>query len=294
MGILANGKTKIICQGILTPQGLNHTEQALTYGTNIVAGIASGKGGEKALDVPLFNTLNEAVKTTKADMSVIFASPTNAVNEIEKAIDSKIKWIVCPIERIPVHDILALQDKLKKSKSHLIGPAAPGIVTAGECKVGTMPAHLFASGNIGIMSRSSSVMYEAVQQLKNKGIGVSTCVALGAYPIIDTDFIEIFNLFQKDTNTALVLLIGEVGGYLEQRFAEHYKKLKRKKPLVSYVVGQFAPSETYMGNISAIVQDETQTASFKNEKLKQAGAVVVRSPAAIGDTVFKVLTDMEK
>lgn len=293
MGILATAKTKIICQGILTPQGLNHTEQALTYGTNIVAGVASGKGGEKILEVPLFDTLKEAVKSTKADMSVIFASSSNAVSEIEKAIEAKIKWIICPVERIPVHDILALQDKLKKSKSHLIGPAAPGIITAGECKVGTMPAHLFTKGNIGIMSRSSSVMYEAVQQLKNKGVGVSTCVSLGAYPIIDTDFIEIFDLFQKDKQTSLVLLIGEVGGYLEQRFAEYYQKLKRKKPLVSYVVGQFAPAQTYMGNISAIVQDETQTATFKNEKLKQAGAVVVRSPAAIGNTVFKVLTDME-
>ena len=293
MGILANAKTKIICQGILTPQGLNHTEQALTYGTNIVAGVASGKGGEKVLEVPLFNTLKEAVKATKADMSVIFASSSNAVSEIEKAIEAKIKWIICPVERIPVHDILALQDKLKKSKSHLIGPAAPGIITAGECKVGTMPAHLFTKGNIGIMSRSSSVMYEAVQQLKNKGVGVSTCVSLGAYPIIDTDFIEIFDLFQKDKKTSLVLLIGEVGGYLEQRFAEYYQKLKHKKPLVSYVVGQFAPAQTYMGNISAIVQDETQTAAFKNEKLKQAGSVVVRSPAAIGNTVFKVLTDME-
>ena len=283
MSILANKKTKIICQGILTPQGLNHTEQALTYGTNIVAGVASGKGGEKVLDVPLFNTLNEAVKATKPDMSVIFASPANAVGEIEKAILAKIKWIVCPVERIPVHDILALQDKLKKSKSHLIGPAAPGIVSADECKVGTMPAHLFASGNIGIMSRSSSVMYEAIQQLKDKGVGVSTCVALGAYPVIDTDFIEIFDLFQKDKKTSIVLLIGEVGGYLE-----------RKKPLVSYIVGQFAPAQTYMGNISAIVQDETQTAVYKNEKLKQAGSVVVRSPAAIGDTVFKVLTNIGK
>ena len=294
MSILANKKTKIICQGILTPQGLNHTEQALTYGTNIVAGVASGKGGEKVLDVPLFNTLNEAVKATKPDMSVIFASPANAVGEIEKAILAKIKWIVCPVERIPVHDILALQDKLKKSKSHLIGPAAPGIVSADECKVGTMPAHLFASGNIGIMSRSSSVMYEAIQQLKDKGVGVSTCVALGAYPVIDTDFIEIFDLFQKDKKTSIVLLIGEVGGYLEQRFADYYKKLKRKKPLVSYIVGQFAPAQTYMGNISAIVQDETQTAVYKNEKLKQAGSVVIRSPAAIGDTVFKVLTNIGK
>ena len=239
------------------------------------------------------NAVKEAMKATHADMSVIFSSATNAVVEIERAIDAGIKWIICPVERIPVHDILALKDKLKKSKSHLIGPAAQGIITAGECKIGTMPAHLFSQGNIGIMSRSSSVMYEAVQQFKNKGIGVSTCVALGAYPILETDFVQIFDLFQKDKKTQVVLLIGEVGGHLEQHFAEHYAKLRRKKPLVSYVAGEFAPFETYMGNISAIVQDETQTAAFKNEKLKQAGAVVVHSPAKIGDTVFKVLTGMK-
>ena len=290
MSVIATKKTKVICQGILTPQGLNHTEQALAYGTNIVAGIAAGKGGEQILGIPLFNSLKEAIHATKADVSVIFSSPANAAEQIEQAIDSGIKWIVCPVERVPVHDILMLQDKLKKSKSHLLGPATPGIVTAGECKIGTMPAHLFNAGNVGIMSRSSSVMYEAVNQLQNKGIGVSTCISLGAYPILKTDFIQLFDLFQKDKKTQAVLLIGEVGGHMEQCFAEHYAKLKKKKPLISYVVGQYVPVETYMGNISAIVQHETQTAAFKNEKFKQAGAIVVRSPAAIGDTVFKVLT----
>ena len=170
MGIIANSKTKIICQGILTPAGLINTEQAIAYGTNIVGGVAEGMGGKTTLNVPLFNTVKEAVAQTKAQISVIFASPANAVNEIEQAIDAKIKWIICPTERIPVHDILKIKDKLKKSKSHLIGPAAPGIITAGECKAGTMPAHLFLSGNVGIMSRSGSVLYEAVQQLKNKGM----------------------------------------------------------------------------------------------------------------------------
>jgi len=292
MGILATKKTKVICQGILTPQGLNHTEQSIAYGTHIVAGVASGKGGEQALGVPLFNSVKDAMDATKADMSVIFSSSANAVNEIEQAIKAGVPWIVCPVERIPVHDILGLKEKLKKSNSHLLGPAAPGIVVAGECKIGTMPAHLFTSGNVGIMSRSSSVMYEVMQQFKKKGIGVSTCVALGAYPILETDFVQLFDLFQKDKKTKIVLLIGEVGGHLEQRFAAHYAKLKKKKPLVSYVAGQFAPFETYMGNLSAIVQDETQTAVFKNEKLQQAGAVVVTSPAMIGNTVFKMLAKL--
>ena len=292
MGILATQKTKVIYQGILTPQGLNHAEQSIAYGTNVVAGVARGKGGEQMLGLPLYNSIKEAVKATKAKMRVVFASPVNAVDEIEQAIDAGVKWIICPVERIPVHDILGLKDKLQKSGSHLIGPAAPGLIVAGECKIGTMPAHLFTSGSVGIMSRSSSVMYEAVQQFKDKGIGVSACVALGAYPVLETEFTQIFDLFQKDKQTQVVLLIGEVGGHLEQRFAAHYAKLKRKKPLISYVAGEFAPYETYMGNLSAIVQDETQTAAYKNQKLKEAGAVVVHSPAAIGDTVFKVLTEI--
>ncbi len=292
MGILASNKTKVICQGILTPQGLTHTEQAIAYDTNIVGGVASGKGGTTALGVPLFNTVEEAIKATHPEISVIFASPSTAVMEIETAIDAGIKWIVCPVERIPVHDMLSLKDKLKKSKSHLIGPAAPGLITAGECKIGTMPAHLFLQGNVGIMSRSSSVMYEAVQQLKNKGIGVSTCIALGAYPILGTEFSQVFDLFQKDKKTQVVLLIGEIGGHLEQQLAAHYAQLKKKKPLVSYIAGHFVPHKTYMGNIGAIVQDETQTATFKNERLKEAGSIIVQSPATIGDALFKVLTNL--
>ena len=229
MGIIANSKTKIICQGILTPAGLINTEQAIAYGTNIVGGVAEGMAGKTTLNVPLFNTVKEAVEQTKAQISVIFASPSNAVKEIEQAIDAKIKWIICPTERIPVHDILKIKDKLKKSKSRLIGPAAPGLITAGECKVGTMPAHLFLNGNVGIMSRSGSVLYEAVQQLKDKGIGVSSCVALGAYPILGTEFIDVFDLFNKDKKTDIILLIGEIGGSLEQQLAEHYAGLKKKK-----------------------------------------------------------------
>ena len=292
MSIIANSKTKIICQGILTPSGLINVEQAIAYGTNIVGGVAAGKGGQTTLNVPLFNSVKEAVKATKAQISVIFTSPQKAAEEIEEALDAGIKWIICPTERIPVHNILRIKDKLKKSKSHLIGPASPGLITAGECKVGTMPAHLFSSGNVGIMSRSSSVLYESVQQLKNKGIGVSTCIALGAYPILGTEFADILDLFNHDKKTDVILLVGEIGGSFEQRLAEHYQKLKHKKPLVSYIAGHFVPEKTYMGNISAIVTNPFETADYKSECLKAAGSVVVSSPAAIGDAVFKVL--MEK
>lgn len=293
MGIIANAKTKVICQGILTPSGLTNTEQAIAYGTNIVGGIAKGMSGQTTLGIPLFDSVKEAVKETKAQVSMIFASPSKAVAEINEALNAGIKWIICPTERIPVHEVLKIKDKLKKSKSHLIGPAAPGIITAGECKIGTMPAHLFLNGNVGIMSRSGSVLYEAVQQLKNKGVGVSSCVALGAYPILGTEFTDILDLFNKDKKTDIILLIGEVGGNFEQRLAEHYAKLKKKKTLISYIAGQYAPPQTYMGNISAIVDSPNETAEYKNEALKNAGSVIVSSPATIGDAVFKVLMEQK-
>ena len=293
MGIIANAKTKVICQGILSPSGLTNTEQAIAYGTNIVGGIAKGMSGQTTLGIPLFDSVKEAIKETKAQVSMIFASPSKAVDEIEEALNAGIKWIICPTERIPVHEILKIKDKLRKSKSHLIGPAAPGLITAGECKIGTMPAHLFLSGNVGIMSRSGSVLYEAVQQLKNKGIGVSSCVALGAYPILGTEFTDILDLFNKDKKTDIILLIGEVGGNFEQRLAEYYAKSKKKKPLISYIAGQYAPVQTYMGNISAIVDSPNETAEYKNEALKNAGSVIVSSPSAIGDVVFKTLMEQK-
>ncbi|MBO5997483.1 MAG: succinate--CoA ligase subunit alpha [Alphaproteobacteria bacterium] len=293
MSIIANSKTKIICQGMLTPAGLINVEQAIAYGTNIVGGVAVGRGGQTTLNVPIFNTVKEAVQETNPQISVIFSSPQKAANEIEEALDAGVKWIVCTTERIPVHDILRIKDKLKKSKSHLIGPASPGLITAGECKVGTMPAHLFLPGNVGIMSRSSSVLYEAVQQLKNKGIGVSSCVALGAYPILGTNFTDILDLFNRDKKTNVILLVGEIGGSFEQRLAEHYQKLKSKKPLVSCVVGHFVPEQTYMGNISAIVTNPFETADYKTACLKKAGSIVVSSPASIGDAVFKVLMELK-
>lgn len=294
MSIIANKKTKVLCQGILTPQGLHHIEQSIAYDTDVVAGVAAGRGGEKMLGVPLFNSTEEAVQATHPDISVIYASPDQAADEIKAAIQAEIPWIICTTERIPVHDILKIKSILKKSKSRLIGPAAPGLITATECKIGTMPAHLFEPGSIGIMSRSSSVMYEALQQLKQKGLGVTTCVALGAYPILGSSFIDMFDLFQKDKKTKAVLLIGEIGGAFEQNLAAHYAALKRKKPLISYVAGSFVPEKTYMGNIGAIVFDETERACYKNDILKQAGSVIIDSPVRIGDVVFNTVTELNK
>lgn len=290
MSILANEKTKILCQGILTPEGLKHTEQALAYGSNIVGGVAKdSKNGEKVLNLPVFSTVKEAVNILHPDATVIYSSPLQASFEILSAIEANIPLIICTTERVPVHDVLKIRSVLKKSKSRLIGPAAQGIISAGQCKIGTMPAHLFEQGTVGIMSRSSSIMYEALAQLQKKGLGVTTCVALGAYPILGTSFNEILDLFLKDTKTQAVLLIGEIGGNFEQGLADYYKKKKKKKPLVSYVAGSFVPQKTYMGNIGAIVRTETETANYKMGKLKKAGSVIVDSPIHIGDAMFKTL-----
>lgn len=290
MSILGNEKTRVICQGILTPEGLKHTEQSLAYGTHIVGGVAKGKKGDQIFGIPLYNTVKEAVRAQQPDVSVIYAAPLQAAEEIMAAIEAGVPLIVCTTERVPVQDILKIKSLLKKSKSRLIGPASQGIITAGACKIGTMPAHLFQKGNVGIMSRSSSVMYEALQQLHKKGLGVTTCVALGAYPVLGTSFNDILDLFLKDKQTQAILLIGEIGGNFEQVLAQYYAKKRRKKPLISYVVGSFVPPKTYMGNIGAIVSEESETASFKKDALKKAGSVIVDSPVRIGDAVFKALT----
>lgn len=291
MSILGNNKTRVLCQGILSSEGLKHTEQAIAYGTHIVGGVGAGRLGGKVLGVPVYGSVKEAVRRLHPNATVIYSSPLQAGEDIVEAIEAKIPLIVCTTERVPVHDILRIKNLLKKSKCRLIGPAASGILTADQCKLGTMPAHLFTKGNVGIMSRSSSVMYEAIGQLAQKGIGISTCVALGAYPILGTNFNDILNMFLKDKQTDVILLIGEIGGNFEQLLAAHYQKQKKKKPLVSYVLGSFVPPKIYMGNIGAIVRVESESAEFKREALKKAGSLVVDSPVHIGDAIFKVLSN---
>lgn len=294
MAIIANTRSRIVVQGIMTPEGMTHTEQALAYGSEIVAGVSEGNGGTTIFDVPVFNTLKEAVRKTKPTMSVIYAPPYQAFDEVVQAVKAEIPWIICSTERMPIQDALRLKTILKKSKSQLLGPASQGIVTADVCKVGSMPPHLFKVGEVGIVSRSSSLIYEALQQLYEKGLGVTTCVALGAYPILGTHFKEILKLFQKDNATKVILMIGEVGSTLEQEVALTYAKMKKKKPLVAYVAGAYAPGKTYMGNIGAIVQTKEQSAEFKKTALKKAGAIVVESPDEMGDAVAEVMAHLKE
>ena len=246
------------------------------------------------LGVPLFNSLKEAVRKTKPQATVIFAQPQSAYDEICDALKAKIPLIICTTERMPVHDMFKLLPLLKRSSSRLIGPASPGLVTTDECMLGTMPAHLFSAGNVGIITRSGSLLYEAMQQLSRKGLGASSCIALGAYPLLGTNYTDVFDLFQKDAHTDAVLLIGEVGGDFEIKLAQSYKRRTKKKPLICYIAGRQVPQKTYMGNISAIVEQTTDTARYKTEKLKQAGAVIVESPEQIGEKVLKVVTQRRK
>ncbi len=278
---------KVICQGILTPAGLQHIEQSIACGTKIVGGVASGKGGEKIMGIPLFDTVEQAVKKLHPDITVIYGSPLQAKSEIESAINAKIKWIVCPIERIPIHDILQIQPKLKKSKSQLIGPASPGFVIPEKMKVGTMPPHLFKKGDIGIISRSSSIIYEAISQLSAYNLGVSAVLTLGAYPILGTSFKNAFDWFMQDKNTKEILIIGEIGTFGEQQLAHYYKNFKNRKTLYAYIAGSFAPTNQFIGNIGAIIQSEEETAGYKKKSLFDSGAILINSPADIALTIAK-------
>ena len=293
MSILLTSQTKIICQGILSPNGLSCTEKSLASGAQIVGAVAAGHGGEEMLGLPLYNTVEEACQKHKPQISVIYSTADKAPADILEAAACHIPWIICTTDGIPVHEILRVKRRLRKSKSRLIGPASSGIITGEECQVGKIPAHLFSAGNIGIISRSSSLLNEASQQLIKKGLGVSTCVSLGAYPILGSNFIDIFELFCKDKNTKAVLVIGEIGGKNEQKLAEYYRNIKRRrKPLVCYIAGVYAPKNRYMGNIGAIVKNDDDTAMEKQKVLQDAGAVIVPSINRIGATMIKVISDM--
>jgi len=294
MAVIANTRSRIVVQGIMTPEGMKHTEQALAYGSEIVAGVSDGHGGTSIFDVPVFNTVKEAVRKTKPTISVIYAPPYQAFEEVVQAVKAEIPWIICSTERMPIQDALRLKALLKHSKSQLLGPASQGVITADVCKAGSMPPHLFKAGEVGIVSRSSSLIYEALQQLYEKGLGVTTCVALGAYPVLGTHFKEILKLFQKDNATKVVLMIGEVGSTLEQDVASVYAKMKKRKPLVTYVAGAYVPDKTYMGNIGAIVKTKEQSAEFKKTALKKAGAVIVESPDEMGEAVAEVMAHLKE
>lgn len=282
MSILVDANTKVICQGITGRQGTFYTEQALESGTRMVGGVRPGKGGTKHIGLPVFDTVNEAVAATGADASVIFVPPAQAAAAMLEAIEAEVALIVCVTERIPVLDVLGVKRALEGSRSRLIGPNCPGIVTPGECMIGIMPEEIFARGKIGIVSRSRTMTYEVVAQTTANGLGQSTCIGIGGDPVHGTDFCDCLELFMADPETAGVILIGEVGGTGEEQAAEYLKNVNNAKPVVAYIAGRHVPAGRRMGHAGAIVQYGSGGADEKIEALRRAGVRIAESPVAIG------------